>query len=53
MAHYLFRLLGERDPFSAMIAGGLGGPEGGRMGDYDFDQEGQHYATATLGTADI
>ncbi|TEB38815.1 hypothetical protein FA13DRAFT_1751395 [Coprinellus micaceus] len=39
MAHYLFRLLGDRDPFSAILAGGLGGPEGGRMGDYVFDQE--------------
>jgi hypothetical protein len=41
MAHYLFRLLGDRDPFSAILAGGLGGPEGGRMGDYVFDQEGK------------
>ncbi|KAJ3535371.1 hypothetical protein NMY22_g6524 [Coprinellus aureogranulatus] len=41
MAQYLFALLGNRDPFISMLGGGmgLGGPEGGRMGDYVFNQE--------------
>ena len=53
MAHYLLRLLGDRDPLSALLAGGLGGPESGRMGDYVFDQEGQSSATAPLATPSI
>ncbi|KAF6766710.1 hypothetical protein DFP72DRAFT_867341 [Ephemerocybe angulata] len=42
MAQYLLALLGNRDPLTAMLAGGMGGPggpESGRMGDYVFNQE--------------
>lgn len=44
MAQYLLALLGNRDPLSSMLAGGMaGGPESGRMGDYVFNQEGVQY----------
>lgn len=50
MAQYLFALLGNRDPITAMLGGGmaLGGPESGRMGDYVFNQEGLSIAVRVL-----
>jgi E3 ubiquitin-protein ligase RNF115/126 len=39
-AHYLMSLLGQTDhPMLPMFMGGV--PEGGRMGDYVFSQEGE------------
>ena len=38
MAHYVMALLGHNDPASEMFSRMSG--EGGRMGDYVFDQEG-------------
>ena len=43
MAQYLLALLGDRDPLATMLgdaAAGGGTPDGGRMGDYVFTQEG-------------
>ncbi|TFK19980.1 hypothetical protein FA15DRAFT_673954 [Coprinopsis marcescibilis] len=39
MMAYLLALLGSRDPLTALVAGGSGMPENGRMGDYVFNQE--------------
>jgi len=38
MAHYIMAMLGHNDPVSEMFSN-MGG-EGGRMGDYVFNQEG-------------
>lgn len=45
MAQYLMALLGQRDPFSELLARGMG-DNPGQMGDYVFNQEGDsvHYS---------